>query len=51
MGTEMLRGPEHLSCGNRLREPGVCSLEKRKLLGNLRAAFQYLNGVFKQEGN
>ena len=46
VGTEMLRGPEH-----RLREPGVCSLEKRKLLGNLRAAFQYLNGVFKQEGN
>ena len=47
----MIQGMEHLSCENRLRELGLCSLEKRKLQGDLIAACQCPKGIYRKEGD
>lgn len=45
--TKITRGLEHLAYRERLRV-GLFSLDKRRVWGNIIAAFQYLKGTYKR---
>lgn len=47
---KIIRGLEHLSHGNRVRALRLFILEKKRLQGDLRGAFQYLKRAYRKEG-
>ena len=50
MAAKIIRGMEHLSYKDSLRGLGLFSLVKRRLWGDLIAAFQFLKGAYRKDG-
>lgn len=48
--TKIVMGLEHSHCGERLRDQGLLSLEKRKFQGDLMAVLQYRQGGYWEDG-